>query len=138
MGRFIRPETTTLKISNGETLTVKKRLTSGEQRAAFARMYLAGVDGQMKVNPLTVGIAIITAYLVDWTLTDDTGASVQIRGLSVDDLTAILDNLSQEAFAEIRKAIEQHEAAMAAERDQEKNAQAGERPLSEISPSPAA
>ena len=46
--RFVRPDVTVLHISEGDTLTVKRRLNAGEHRAMFARMYLAGVDGQLR------------------------------------------------------------------------------------------
>jgi hypothetical protein len=135
MGRFVRPETCRLTLANGDTLTVKKRLTHGEQRAAYARMYDTGVDGALKVNPLQLGMALVTAYLVDWHLHDD---DVSIRGLSADELTTVLDTMAPEDFAEIRTAVEQHEAAMLAERTAAKNGTAGERGSAAISPSPFA
>lgn len=125
MSRFVRPETATLTISNSDTLTVKRRLSSGEQRAAFARMYLAGVDGTLKVNPLQTGVALITAYLVDWSLTDDDGHRVEIRGASIEELTAILDGLDPDSFTEIKDAVERHEAAMSAERLEKKQPTGG-------------
>src|SRR5579864_6637013 len=84
--RFVRPSTRTLTLANGDTLTVKRRLSSGEQRAAFARMYLTGADGALSLNTLQTGMAIITAYLVNWSLTDDDGQHVDIAGLSTDAL----------------------------------------------------
>jgi hypothetical protein len=134
--RFVRPDTTVLRISNGDTLTVKRRLNAGEQRAMFARMYAAGVDGNLKVNPLETGIARVTAYLVDWSLTDDEGKRVDIRGLSIIELTSVIDGLDPGSFAEIKDAIEKHELAMDAERVQEKNDQGGENTSSAISSSP--
>jgi len=136
--RFVRPETVTLSISNGDTLTVKKRLTSGEQRAAYARIYVTKANGDLGVNPLSTGMAQITAYLIDWNFTDDDGRPVPIRGLSSDELVTVLDNLSQESFQEILRAIEQHEAAMQAERVKEKNAQDGVSASSTTAPSQAA
>jgi hypothetical protein len=110
MGRFVRPETCILTLANGERLTVKKRLSSGEHRAMFARMYLKAADGTLKVNPLEMGIALVTAYLIDWSFEDDDQAPVRIRGLSVDELTSVLDTLAPEDFAEVREAIEAHAA----------------------------
>lgn len=133
--RFVRPETAVLKISNGDTLTVKKRLSSGELRAYVSRMYLPTVDGTLKVSPLSSGVALVVAYLLDWSLTDDDGQPVVIRDASVDALTAALDNLEPESFTEIREAIETHEAAMAAERTAEKNGRGGGTASSVISPS---
>ncbi len=133
--RFVRPDTTVLKISDGDTLTVKRRLTSGEQRACYARMYLAGVDGQLRVNPMETGLALVTAYLVDWSLTDDADTRVEIRGASIDELTSILNNLDHESFVEIKQAIEAHEVAMVVERTEEKKRMAGATNGLAISPS---
>jgi len=133
--RFVRPETCRLLLASGESLTVKKRLTHGEQRAAYARMYVTGADGALTVNPLQLGMALVTAYLVDWHLLDD---DVSIRGLSVDDLTTLLDTLTPEAFTEIRVAIEQHEAAMLAARAEEKKTTSATPGADPISPSPFA
>jgi len=77
MSRFVRPETCRLLLASGESLTVKKRLTHGEQRAAYARMSVAGPDGRRIVDTLQHGMALVTAYLVDWHLLDD---DVSIRG----------------------------------------------------------
>lgn len=135
--RFVRPETAILTISNGDTLTVRRRLTAGEQRTAYARMYIAGVDGQLRSNPLQSGIELIAAYLLDWSLTDDAGEHVPIRGLSADELTSVLDGLEPESLAEIRIAIEQHEERTKAAREQEKKLQAGASASSATSASPS-
>lgn len=120
MGRFIRPETAVLRISNGDTLTVKKRLSAGEQRAMFAQMYVPNLDGVLKVNPLATGLARMIAYLVDWSLTDDSGQRVVIAGQPIDAVTSALDALAPEDFAEIKDAIEAHEVAMLEEREAQK------------------
>ena len=135
--RFVRPDTTVLKISRGDTLTVKRRLTHGETIASYARMYLASADGQRAVNPLQVGMAIVTSYLIDWSLTTDDGARVTIRDVSVEALEAILNSLEPESFTEIREAIQAHDAAMQAEREAEKNGRGTETGSPEISPSPS-
>jgi hypothetical protein len=136
--RFVRPETVKLTISNGDWLIVKKRLTHGEARTAFARMYLAGADGALKVNPLGLGMSTVTAYLLDWSLLDDDGQPVNIRGVSVEELTAKLDALGSEDFAEIRTAIELHDIAMATERAAEKKRLAGANGSDPTSPLPSA
>ena len=122
MSRFVKPETRTLTLANGDRLIVKKQLTSGEQRIAFARLYTQGQDGTYRVNPLQTGIGLITAYLVDWTVTDDDDQLVPIRGLSAEDLTAVIDSLDPASFTEIRQAIEAHEEAVIAEREEKKTA----------------
>jgi len=78
----------------------------------------------------------VTAFLVDWSLRDDTGKPVVIREQPIEVVEAALDALDPESFAEIKGAIEAHEIAMAAERAQEKNGQGGVIELPAISPSP--
>ena len=120
MSRFVRPETATLALSDGDTLIVRKRLTYGEQRASYSRMYMAGLDGRLRVNPFETGRALVVAYLLDWSLCDDDGQRVEIRGQPTETIEGAIDALSPEDFDEIRTAIETHEKAMLAEREAEK------------------
>jgi hypothetical protein len=110
MLRFASNDTRLLTLSDGETLTVKARLTHGEVQAMYSRMY-ALHDGQAVITPYT-GDALIVAYLVDWTAKDDQGRPVPIRGLSPADVQDRLDALEHEAVLEIRAAIKEHEQAM--------------------------
>ena len=132
--RFVRPDTTVLPLPGGDAIIVKKRLTNGEQRAQFARAYQADGEGRLRVNLIETGMALVTAYLIDWRVTADPEAT--LRGLSLDELTTMLNNLEPASFTEIKEAIEQHELAMLAERAAEKNVPAGETNTSAISPSP--
>src|SRR5262245_15102088 len=116
--RFVRPEAVVLPISNGDSITVRKELSNGERRAMFARMFDFDATPP-KVKPLQVAIATVAAYLLDWTLTDDTGQKVPIKGLPEADLIALLDNnLQPDTFTEIREAIERHVESV--ETDQKK------------------
>src|SRR3954471_22097962 len=117
MSRFVRPETTVLSISDGDTLTVKNYLTHGEQSRAYARMYRAGGEG---VDPQMVALSMVLAYLLDWSLTDDAGQQVLIRDKSDDDVRAVLESLHTDDFDEIREAIKAHEGRMAAARQEKK------------------
>jgi len=125
MSRFVRPQTRTLTLANGDQLIVRERLTAGEQRAHFARRYTHDGAGRLVVNPLTVGDGVVLAYLLDWNLRDDQGQAVPIRDLSTEDLQRVVDNLDPQSFEEIKTAIETHEAALAAERAAEKKTDGG-------------
>ena len=103
--RFVRPETTTLPLSNGDSLTVKRWLSEGDRRAAYSQMYREG-----RFAPIEVGIATVQAYLLDWTVTDDEGRQVILRDQPADVVRAALDALHPLEFAEIREAIDAHEA----------------------------
>jgi hypothetical protein len=108
MGRFVRPETVNLTLEGGDRLTVRKRLSAGQQRARLATCYITGPDGQARPDVFAMGRATILAFLVDWTVTDE-GEPVPIRGLSIDELGAVIDNLEGPDFREVREAIEAHE-----------------------------
>jgi len=125
MSRFVRPHTRTLTLANGDQLIVREQLTAGEQRAHFARVYTTTADGRLVVNPLMVGIGVVLAYLLDWTLRDDQDQLVAIRDLSPDDLQRVIDSLDTDSFKEIRAAVEAHEAAMVAARAEKKTTPAG-------------
>jgi hypothetical protein len=140
--RFVGAEVTVLRLPpsegspNGDTLTVKRRLTAGEQRAMFNRMYRT-VDGKTSVDRLEVGMATCVAYLVDWSLTDDDGQLVPLRGLPPEDVIAMLNSLSPEDFKEISAAIDAHSEAMESFRDAEKKTGPGDAASPSTSPLPA-
>ncbi|RPH52606.1 MAG: hypothetical protein EHM91_00065 [Planctomycetota bacterium] len=127
MSRFVRPQTRTLTLANGDQLIVRERLTAGEQRAQYARMY-AVVDGRPQVIPFAAGVGVVLAYLLDWTLADESGQRVEIRDLAPDALQQVIDALDTTSFHEIRVAIEAHEAAMLADRAQKKTTPDGGTP----------
>jgi hypothetical protein len=106
---FAKPTTTTLTLATGATLTVKRRLNSGDAREMKA----------MQAYSTLAEPAVVMAYLVDWTVTND-GTPVPVAGLSRPDLADVLNNLDEDAFDEIYAAVSAHRAAMTAERDAEK------------------
>src|SRR5262245_15623993 len=119
MSRFVRPDTVRLEISQGDWLLVKKRLTAGEERQAFARMmrpYRTSLSGmpngsdQVELDPVQATLSNTIAYLLDWSLVDDDGKPVVIRNQPVDVVRAALDALDLESFTEITQAIAAHEA----------------------------
>ena len=124
MLRFASADTRTLTLSDGETLTVKARLTHGEVQAMFARMY-AVQDGKPVSLPQSTD-AMIVAYLVDWSAKDEQGRPVSLRGLSPSEVQDRLDALEHDGVLEIRDAIKQHEQAMREEVSALKKTAAGE------------
>jgi hypothetical protein len=133
--RFVRPHTVVLDLSDGDSIIVKERLTWGERRAAFGRMWNEKTE---KINPLETGMGLVTAYLVDWNLCDDDGKPIDIRGKTIQEVTDILDAFEGEDFKEIKDAISAHEDRMDALRAAEKNDQGGESSAAAISSSPSA
>lgn len=122
--RFVRPDSDTLKISDGDWLLVKRRLTSGETRDQLRRSYRV-FDGRMVYDPVESGMALVTSYLLDWSLLGDDGKPIVIRGLMLSELTTVLDALDPDHFGEIRKAIEKYEKQMDKARAQEKKLPGG-------------
>lgn len=109
MANFVRPDTKWLELADGQRILIKRELTAGEDRARMARMS-EQIEGQgLRLKSLDVGPATMVAYLLDWTLTDDEGQRVEIRGLSPDDLARTLDSLTPTRFKEILKTIEAYE-----------------------------
>lgn len=134
--RFVHPSTTVLTISEGDTLTVKTRLTHGERSDSYERQYITDDDGKLTLKAGQIKLSMVTAYLVDWSLTDADGARVVIAGQSVDLVESVLRNLSPDDFDEIHTAIVKHEKQMTAARAQEKKRWATAAAV--ISPSPSA
>lgn len=119
MSRFVRGETTRIDLSAGDWLLVKQRLTNGETREQLRRSY-THVNGTHYYDPIESGMALVVAYLVDWSLTNDEGKPVVIREKPRNEVVAALDALSSEDFGEIKRAIETHERAMETDRQEKK------------------
>lgn len=133
--RVVQPEVTVLKISDGDTITVRRRLNEGEHRTMLGRQYHENADGKLKTNLFQIGIAEILAYLVDWSLVDEDGKVIEIRDKPIDVVASTLDSLSPEDVREIREAVNAHVEAMDKERSASKKTPDGETKLPAISPS---
>lgn len=124
MSRFVRPETDTLKLANGDTLIVKKKLNRGERAEMFARMTAGD----------TATLAMTVAYLLDWNLQDE---NIPIREASADDRRTLLNSMDPLFFNEIGDAIYAHDQASIASSEAAKKARNGETPSSATSSLPA-
>src|SRR4030095_6390817 len=123
MSRFVQPDTRTLTLANGDTLTVRARLTAGEARAQWGRHY--DEKGNLIRNPAQRNLSLVVAYLLDWSFRNEAGEPVSLRGRSPEDVIAIVDALDEASFEEVVKAIDAHAGAMKAERDVEKKTDGG-------------
>jgi uncharacterized protein (DUF2336 family) len=135
--RFVQPETRTLHISDGDTITVRKRLNTGQSRRFINSLEVSEDGKPARRNMFAAGMEIVVAYLIDWTLVGSDGKHVDIDGLNADSLREILDDLDLETFSEIRDAISQHMTSEASAQEVEKNGQGGATGSSAISPSRA-
>jgi hypothetical protein len=123
ISKFVRPETIRVSLASGDWLQLKKRLTAGDTRRLVAASIPAGrtlTDATTTSDPLRAGVALVLAYLVDWSLVDPNGEHVAIRGEASDTIAARLDDLLPEAFNEILGAVADHDKQMALEREAEK------------------
>ena len=138
MSRFVRPETTKIDLTAGDWLLVKRRLTAGEERHAFARIVKPHAAGErLTFDVEQTGLAKIVAYLLDWSLVDDTGVIVPVRDQPAAVVEAALLALEPSSFNEIQRAIDTHERAEFDVHEAEKKTRDGERKLSPISSSVA-
>jgi len=124
-----------LPISEGDTLTVKRFLTSAEFRelirASTKPIKMApGASGDLalEIDPTESGLATVLAYLVDWTFTDFDGRPLVIRDQPRAIVRAALDAIDADSYMEVQRAIQAHDTAMRAYADAEKKILSGETP----------
>jgi len=133
--RVRRPDTDTIAISGGDTLTVKRFLTAAEfrelVRASTKPVRLgAGTpagDIAMEVDPTESGLQTVLAYLVDWTFTDFDGRPLVIRDQPRAVVRAMLDVIDAESYMEVQRAIQAHDSSMRAFVESEKKMTGGAR-----------
>lgn len=131
MGDFVRPEVVRLPLSGGRWIDVKKRLNAGESRKMFARVVKdMPAGGRPMLDPEQVGFTKLVAYVLGWSFTDDSGKPVEFSATA-------LDSVDPDLYAEMIKAVDDHEDAQDAARSAEKNAQGGGSASSPILPSAA-
>lgn len=139
--RFVKPESLTLPLSEGDFLVVKRRLSMGEIREAQTLELMLAPQKDPNdptevpkwiTNPKTMGWGRIAAHLVDWSF------EFPIRGLPLDRVLATLQSLEDDDANEVRRAVEAHAQRQWELREAEKKTRSGEAPLSPISVSPDA
>lgn len=136
--KLLRPELIKIALGNGDVLTVKKRLTAGEELAMQARYLIPREDNQPPlVDYLKIGPAKILAYLVELTLTDMHDQVITLRGEPAEFVAATLNQLDGVDYERVKQAIVAHEAAMLAEREAEKKTPSISPESETISPLPA-
>lgn len=128
--RFVRPTTRRLDLGHQHWVLVRDRLTAGDEREMFKRYYVRDPDGTRRYDPFEAAIATVVAYLLDWSVTDEDGAPVDIRDQPVDVVRSAIDNLEAEDYTAIKDAIDAHVAAMTRERAEEKKLLSGAMPSS--------
>jgi len=126
--RYRKQEEHRITLTDGDWLLVRKHLTAGDEREAYARVIKGGTfhPGEKPgVDPEQLGIAQVVSYLLDWSITDADDKPIRIRDQSYDFIAAALKNQTPESLREIIEAIQTHDAAMTEARDAEKKSRAG-------------
>lgn len=111
--RIVQGDVVRLPLSGGKTITVKQRLTTGEERAHLKRSRVNGA-----LDYVEHGFSMVVAYLLDWASPD--GVAPDIRGADEATVIATLNALDPDDFIEVKTAIEAHVVAMVKEREEEK------------------
>lgn len=114
-----RDDDTGAETSHPFWIKLKKRLTVGEQRRVMTSGWrgVRGVDGggEVQVDWQRSSFARTTAYLVDWSLTDEND-----KPLNCND-TDVVEALDPSVYALIENAISKHVESV----EKEKNVQTG-------------
>lgn len=137
--RFAPPDVSRLRLSDGDYIDVKRRLSHGEREEMFARMApRPAPEGGFELSRREVRTARVLASLVGWSFTDAAGAPAAFspRQPEAERLSAILA-LDPDTFDEVLAALDAHEAAQEAAREALKKTPGGAPADAPTSPSPS-
>lgn len=125
--RMRRPATARLELSQGDYLIVKQHLTAGEHHdwiRASTRPVALGGPG-IELDPVAAGVALVLAYLLDWSFQDAEGRPLVIADQPPQVVQSALNHIDADAYMEVQTAIQQHQAAMTAVVEDQKKTQTG-------------
>ena len=124
-----RPATERLELSDGDYLIVKQDLTAGEyrelMRASIKPVTAAVTPARRRrpfeLDPVAAGVAMVVAYLLDWSFADADGrADRDRRSAAAPSSSAALDHIDADAYMEVQSAIQAHQSARARRRSPRK------------------
>ena len=118
---LVRPDEVRLPLPGDHYVIVKAELNYGETIAMFAQMRRTEGD----VDPLKVGAALVAAYLLDWSLTDNDGRILPVREQPPEVVAATLAHLPYDEGQDVVTAIRAHDDAITAAREEKKTRRAG-------------
>lgn len=129
----VLPETETLTLPGGDTITIKRRLNTGELRAVLKRSRSASTDG---VDGIDYGFYLTVAYLVDWF--SPSGTFPPIKGADDNLKIATINGIDPDDYTPVKDAIVAHVARVSREREDAKKKTAGTPTSVPTSPLPSA
>lgn len=115
--RFVKPQADTIPISDGDTLTVRRRLNTGEERERLIR----GRGPNGRIDPFLFKRSTVISYLLDWSLAFPIADPKTGDTKSFEEIAAAIDALDPDDYVEISNAIEAHADKVQAAMDAEKN-----------------
>lgn len=132
------PETDRLTLVGGDWLLVKRYLNAGEYRelmraSAKPVQVPAGQTAAptLELDPVAAGLALIQAYLLDWSFQRADGSALTIAHQPAAVVRAALDLIDADAYMDVQKAIQQHQAVTAERLAAEKKTRSGLTPSAE-------
>ena len=127
--RMRRQATDRLPLSRGDSLLVKRFLTAGETRdmlrAAMKPIPVTPGAATIELDPIAASEALVLAYLLDWTFADADGRPLVIADQPPAAVRAVLAAIDGDAYLEVQRAIQDHQAATAAALAAEKKTASG-------------
>ena len=132
--RVRRPATERLELPDGDYLLVKQDLTAGEYRELMRAStrpvtVTSGAQGtptpMIELDPIAAGVAMVMAYLLDWSFADADGRKIPIADQPAAVVKAALDSIDSDAYMDVQRAIQEHQAARATALAEEKKTRPG-------------
>jgi len=127
--RMRRQATDRLPLSREDSLLVKRHLTAGEYRemlrASMKPLPVTAGAATIELDPIAASEALVLAYLLDWTFADADGRPIVIADQPPATVRAALAAIDGDAYLEVQRAIQDHQAATAAALEAEKKTPPG-------------
>ena len=112
--KVVVPETVRLALADEEWIRVKKRLNAGEMIELFQRS--TNPADTTKPDPTLAPLALVLAYLVDWSFVDPQGEPIVLVDESAETKRAALLSLEFDTYTDIIAAIRDHDQSQRQEK----------------------
>ena len=119
---FVDPEEVRIPLFGSHYIDVKKELNAGEYRKLLYDQFKDTDGGKIAIDHAKVGISKVLAYLLGWSFRDKLGQPIAYNVEQPEEVRrALLDNLKQDVYRDLLKAINAHEEAQEAALEAKKN-----------------
>lgn len=131
---IVPPETDTITLSDGDTITIKTRLNTGELRAVLKRSRSESPSAAA-LDQLEYAYQLVVAHLVDWA--SPSGRWPPIKGEPESVRLALIDALDHDDYIAIKNAVVAHVHRIGEAREAAKKKTDGTPTSASISPLPS-